>query len=184
MHVFWKWQALGSAIIGNQHINTVLERYWFKIWLPLFGKWPKLSINRSTGFGPIHIFGKWQAFGSVSWWSTNQRRFGELLVQNLTIGKMTKIVNQRINRFWTHTHIWKMASLISASWWSTNQRRFGELLVQNFNFPHSSKFGKLPINRSTGFGPIYILWQVLASIGDQQINAVLESYWFKIWLLH
>jgi hypothetical protein len=43
-----------------------------------------------------------------------------------------------------------------------------------------AKFGKWPINRSTGFGAIYTFSQVVASIGGQQINTVLESYWFKI----
>ena len=33
-----------------------------------------------------------------------------------------------------------------------------------------AKFGKLSINRSTGFGTIYTFWQVVASIGDQLIN--------------
>ena len=105
-----KWKALSSASTCNQQINAVLESYWFKISLFTNGKiWKIVNQQINRIWSHIHIF----ASGGQYWWSTNQHRFGELLVQNLTstIWKMTKIVNQRINRFWTHTHIWKMASL-------------------------------------------------------------------------
>ena len=102
-------------------------------------KFGKLSINRSTGFGAIYTF--WQVVASIG----DQHRFGALLVQNLTstIWKMTKIVNQRINRFWTHTHIWKMASLCQSQLVINKSTPFWRAIGSKFDFSTLVKIWKM-----------------------------------------
>ena len=117
MHIFWKWQALGSASIGSQQINTVLERYWFQI--------ANQHINRIWTHTYILAIA---ALGSSC--TANQ----QINAVRRPIGSkfyFSTIANQQINRVWTHTHILAMAALLDSA--STANQRINSVL-ENYWF--------------------------------------------------